>query len=158
MGSPQKHVGFYLAGRGVKKDKWWAWFRFHLPSESLVTTSDQSIVVEGRQVPSGSFWVLVSLLVWISFSLHWWEECLSSLQSCLLLILSKIAVKCFEKIKEPYKYKVIVYLWLLITIFIIIRFQMHRIELLLLFNFWHIISTLALLFISLFYLIPILHL
>ena len=50
------------------------------------------------------------------------------------MISNKIAAKCFERFKEPLKYKATLYSWPLITIFIVIRFQVHRIELLLLFN------------------------
>lgn len=53
-------MGFYPAGRDVKKDKCRAWFKFHQPSGSPVTVSNQSIVMERRQVQCGNFWVLVS--------------------------------------------------------------------------------------------------
>lgn len=141
----------------MKKDKWRAWFKFHQPSGSLVTVSDQFIVVEKRQVQSGNFWVLVPsqgqfISPHLDFFLSTLGRGVSSLQGYLLLVSSETAVKCFERFKESYR-KHFTLLFLIIS-----WSQVHWIALLLLLCFWNVIIAKVLFLIySLFFLILVLH-
>lgn len=133
MGSPLKHTRFYPAGSNLKKDKR-VLFTFHQPSGILVTMSDQTIVVKKRASLEWRFLgprvlstVLRSLGVPPCLT---WESKLSSLYDSLWLVPNKELWKDskYSKTGNTEQCMLLLYLWLLTTIFISTRSQVHSIN------------------------------